>query len=68
MEENEKLNEEVKEEKPIEPEQVVLPLEEGNPEDEGYHFPWTMVIIGGVLITLMIACIIVIVSLGGSNA
>ncbi|MCQ2793155.1 MAG: hypothetical protein MJ221_01855 [Bacilli bacterium] len=32
-------------------------------QEQGYHFPWTVLIICGVIVLLMIACIIVIVNI-----
>ena len=34
-------------------------------EREGYHFPWTILIIVGIFLALMIVCIIVIYANGG---
>lgn len=69
MEEEKKTEEtSIEQSKEVKEEKVILPLEEGDPEDEGYHFPWTFVVIGGVIVVLMVVCIIVIACNGGFHA
>lgn len=34
-------------------------------EKEGYHFPWSILVIVGIFLVLMIVCIIVIYANGG---
>lgn len=52
---------EVKEEKPS---LNIVEANEGE-SNEGYHFPWGFMIIAGVIILAIVACIIVIMLTGG---
>lgn len=65
MEENERQEEleEVKEEVPQEEERPIEELEEVEENAPQYSFPWTFLIIGGVLLLIVIACLIVIFAL-----
>ena len=40
-------------------------FDENNPDKPIYSIPWTFIIVFGVIILLMVACIIVIACLGG---
>lgn len=61
-EENKKTIEENTEEEPLS--NLVVEAKEGE-TNEGYSFPWPALIVFGVLVLIIVACIIVICQTGG---
>ena len=68
MRKNDSLRTPKEEEEPIKiqlEEDVDGEFDPNNPDKPIYHFPWTLIIVFGVIIVLMVACIIVIACNGG---